>query len=74
MGKQEYEVQRKYIAWETTLVEANSFDEAIDIAEEEGGWFDAPDSYEATADYWVNNRDTDVAKIRREFTGWEDSI
>lgn len=74
MPKQEYEVQRKYIGWETCTVEASSFDEAVELAEEQDSWYDAPDSYLSTEDYWVNNRDEKEAKVRREGEDWEDSI
>lgn len=71
MEKQDYLVQRKVIAWEQVRVEATSFDEAIELAEESEGWDEVYDQSEATEDYWVKNEDTDEAKIKREYGGWE---
>lgn len=71
MGKEEYIVQRKVIAWEQVRVEATSFDEAIELAEDSDGWDEVYDASEATEDYWVKNEDTDEAKIKREYGGWE---
>lgn len=74
MAKQEYIVQRKVIAWEQVRVEATSFDEAIELAEESEGWDEVYDQSEATEDYWVKNEDTDEAKIKREYGGWESAL
>lgn len=74
MSKQEYEVQRKFIGWETCTVEATSYDEAVELAEQQDGWYDATDSYLATEDYWVNNRDTKEARVKREGEDWESAI
>lgn len=75
MEKQEYRVQRKVIAWEQVIVEATSFDEAIDLALESDGWDEIYDQSEATDDYWVNNLDTEDAKIKNGyFAEWEDAI
>lgn len=70
----EYKVQRKFIGWEETTVEAKSFDEAVQIAEDKDSWYDAMDSYLATEDYWVKNEDTNEIKTRMENENWEDSI
>jgi hypothetical protein len=74
MGKEEYTVQRKVIAWEQVSVEATSFDEAIELAEESDGWDEVYDQSEATEDYYVKNLDTNEAKMKREFGGWEGAI
>lgn len=71
MGKQEYVVQRKYIGWETCSVEAESFDEAVDLAEEKDSWDDALDSYTTTEDYWAQNLDTNETRMRQENAEWE---
>jgi hypothetical protein len=74
MEKQEYTVQRKVIAWEFVSVEATSFDEAVELAEDSDGWDEVYDQSEATDTYWVKNEDTDEAKIREgEFAEWEDA-
>jgi hypothetical protein len=73
MEKQEYTVQRKVIAWEQVSVEATSFDEAVELAEDSDSWDEVYDQSEATDTYWVKNEDTDEAKIREgEFAEWED--
>lgn len=74
MEKQEYVVQRKYIGWETCSVEATSFDEAVELAEEKDSWDDALDAYQTTEDYWVHNLDTKVVQTRMEGETWEESI
>jgi hypothetical protein len=74
MGKEEYIVQRKVIAWEQVSVEATSFDEAIELAEESDGWDEVYDQSEATEDYYVKNLDTNEAKMKREFGGWEGAL
>lgn len=75
MAKQEYTVQRKVIAWEYVNVEAESFDEALELAEESDGWDEVYDQSEATDTYWVKNQDTDEAKTKDGyFAEWEDSI
>jgi hypothetical protein len=71
MAKQDYLVQRKVIAWEYVNVEATSFDEAIELAEASDNWDEVYDQSEATEDYWVKNEDTDEARMKREFGGWE---
>lgn len=71
---QEYLVQRKVIAWEQVSVEATSFDEAIELAEDSDGWDEVYDQSEATEDYWVKNLDTDEARIKYEGKEWEDGI
>lgn len=72
MEKQEYEVQRKVITWERVRVEATSFDEALELALESDGWDEIYDQSEATDDYWVNNLDTEDAKIKNGyFSEWE---
>lgn len=75
MAKEEYTVQRKVITWEQVRVEAKSFDEAVELAEDSDGWDEVYDASEATDTYWVKNEDTNEAKIREgEFAEWEDAI
>lgn len=75
MKKQDYLVQRKVIAWEYVNVEATSFDEAVELAEDSDRWDEVYDQSEATDTYWVKNEDTDVAKMREgSFADWEDAI
>jgi hypothetical protein len=75
MAKEEYIVQRKVITWEHVAIEATSFDEAVELAEDSDGWDEVYDASEATDTYWVKNTDTNVAKIREgEFAEWEEAI
>jgi hypothetical protein len=75
MAKQEYLVQRKVITWEQVRVDAKSFDDAVELAEDSDGWDEVYDASEATDTYWVKNEDTNEAKIREgEFAEWEDAI
>jgi hypothetical protein len=73
MAKQEYTVQRKVISWEQVSVEATSFDEAVELAEDSEGWDEVYDQSEATEDYWVKNQDTNQAKMKLEYGGWEEA-
>jgi hypothetical protein len=70
----EFIVQRKAIIWEQQLITAESFDEAIEIAEGVSDWREAEDAYLATEDYWVQNVDTEETRIKTEHSDWEDSI
>lgn len=54
-----YEVQRKVIAWEKTYVEANSFEEAVEKAQQSYDWDLISDDYERTDQYWVENQETE---------------
>jgi len=75
MEKQEYKVQRKVITWEQVRVEATSFDEAIELAEDSDGWDEAYDSSQATDTYWVMNEDTNETRLKEnEFAEWESVI
>lgn len=74
METQEYKVQRKVITWEEVVVEATSFDEAVELAEESDGWDEVYDASEATEDYWVKNLDTNDVRTRMEGEEWEDGI
>lgn len=74
METQEYKVQRKVITWEQVYVDATSFDEAVELAEEQGGWDEVYDASEATEDYWVENLDTDEIRVRAEGEDWKDGI
>jgi hypothetical protein len=73
MEKQDYLVQRKVIAWEQVSVEATSFDEAIELAEDSEDWDEVYGQSMATDDYWVKNEDTGVARIRDGMLNeWQD--
>jgi hypothetical protein len=74
MEKQDYIVQRKVIAWEQVSVEATSFDEAIELAEDSEDWDEVYDQSEATEDYWVKNQDTNQARVRDGMYGeWQEA-
>ncbi len=71
---QEYTVQRKVISWEQVSVEATSFEDAIEQAEDSDDWDEVYDQSEATEDYWVKNEDTDEARMKIEGSGWESGL
>lgn len=54
-----YEVQRKVIAWEKIYVEAQSFEEAVEKAQDSYDWDLNVYDYERTDDFWVQNQETD---------------
>lgn len=69
-----YEVQRKVITWETQTVEATSFENAIEIAEEEEDWDGVYDQSEPTETYWVSDVYGKEAKIRDDQGNWESAL
>lgn len=59
-----YIVQRKVIAWEEVIVEADSIEEAVDksydlLAHE----WQLLEDYETTDDFWVKNLETQETKL-----------
>lgn len=55
-----YEVQRKVSYWEQIEIEAESFEEAKNKAEDEDHyWSEINDTADVSGDYWIINRDTD---------------
>ena len=68
-----YEVQRKVITWETQTVQASSFEEAIDIAEDKDDWDETYDQTQPTETYWVSDVYGNEAKIRDDHENWEDA-
>ena len=55
-----FEVQRKIIAWESQIVEADSFDDAVEKADEDyHAYYAQTDSFEPTGNYFVTNLETD---------------
>ena len=74
METQEYKVQRKVITWEQVYVDATSFDEAVELAEESDGWDEVYDASEPTEDYWVENLYTNSVQTRMEGEDWKDGF
>lgn len=66
----EYKVQRKFIGWEETTVEAKSFEEAVQIAEDKDSWYDARGGFEATEDYWVEDTETEETRTLVDGNDW----
>lgn len=55
-----FTVQRQIMAWETQKVEADSFEEAIEKADDSFyGYYAMTETFEPTGDYWVRNEDTE---------------
>ena len=55
-----YEVQRKIIAWESQIVEADSFDDAVEKADEDfHAYHELTETFEPTGNYFVTNLETD---------------
>jgi hypothetical protein len=54
-----FKVQREYTNWEETTVEADSKEDALDIAEDDNVWEFAYDvnSYNYTGETWVGEAD-----------------
>lgn len=75
MEKQEYKVQRKVITWEEVVVEADSFDDALDLATRSDSWDEVYDQSEATESYWIKNLDTnDCVSKDGYYSEWEEAI
>jgi hypothetical protein len=55
----EFRVQREYTNWEEITVEADTQEEALDLAQDEDLWEYAIDasSYNYTGEYWVGEDD-----------------
>jgi biopolymer transport protein ExbB/TolQ len=53
-----YTVQRKFTQWETVKVEADSFEDAIELANDSDYWSAIEETYDYTDDYWVRNDET----------------
>ena len=62
----EYRVVIQQESWLETIVEANSLEEAIELAQESGSW-DNCDGEEATGNYEVFNNDGDLISKGNDF-------
>lgn len=55
-----YTVQRELKVWETQKIEADSFEDAKEKADEELHAYQLIDkTYETTGDYWIRNEETE---------------
>ena len=65
----EYRVQRPSSVWVQTKVEANSFEEALELADEQfsdGDYTELDDTFELDYDgYWIEDEDGEVKEDMR---------
>lgn len=62
----QFTVQRKITAWESQTIEADSFEDAIEKAEDRyHAYYTITETFEPTGDYWV--RDNDTLEDRTDF-------
>ena len=54
-----YKIQREYINWEETTVEADSKEHALELAKDDYTWDNAYDvnTYNYTGDFWIGEAD-----------------
>lgn len=63
-----WKIDRKATAWETTTIEADTYEEAFRIAQDdetegELSWAMDYDSWDLTGDYWGQNQETNEAFV-----------